>query len=160
MPLFKYLLIGLAIAGLTGCAAPYRPPVLQGNAVVDFKSASGITMLFLYPDGIDCTNQMYLSKEDDPLTNSTQTLVLEANKRIALNLIWRTPGKVCQVVVSLRPEVDGRYGLMARYEGQFCRANLVDRNNHNQPVGQNVGVQQMKFVKDASGAYKCEPLIR
>lgn len=151
------LLILTFLLSLSGCATPYKPPKLSGNATLDFSSAKDIKTYYFYANGNNCTENQRLSEELDPLRNKTKTLVLQANKRVAFNFVWLTFGEWCQLPVSFTPEINGRYSLIAGLSKDHCHLTILDKNNPNLPAAANIDLKKMRYVNGWGIRNKCEP---
>lgn len=155
----KLLLSVITCISVVGCGTtPYKAPDMKGNAVIDFSSARNISAFIFYANGEDCTDIQSLSNEQDPVFGKASTLMINAKQKVAFNFMWTVQQKVCQLVFSLKPEVDGRYRLVAGLSEEHCHLGLLDQNKNNLPVGPDVEFKQMKYVMGLGIRNTCVPI--
>jgi hypothetical protein len=167
MKLAKQLLSIVVLLG--GCVVVplYAPPDSTGNSVINF-SDSTVTSFYFHENGSNCTDTRRLSEAHDPLRNRTGDLVLSANKRVAFTLLWGrfTPTGIagCSIILSFEPQPNNRYQVVGSFDGQMCRAGIVNAEHLANPNADRGSVMEMKQVISTGAllvgqrASTCEPV--
>lgn len=137
---------------LLGCASPvqqYEPPQEEGNAILKF-SAAGLRSFYFHENGNNCTETRRLTTEDDPLQNSSRSLVIPANKQIALTLLWadsRAREVIgCGIILSFSLQPNRSYRLVGGMDDDRCWADILDAQSST-PVRSSINLKQMKNVQ-------------
>lgn len=123
----KCILIPAIALSLLGAEKfpPYPELPKEGNAVLTFDGVS-VTQFHFMPDGIKCGGIQPIPESLNPFARDDRTMILQANKRSALQFIWVGGySGACWIILSINPVADGRYRIVAGEDRKACWADVV-----------------------------------
>jgi len=128
----RLLLLVLMMAVLTSCVAsrtfpyPDLPPAENAKLIVEPTSAF---QFFFMPDGYKCGSYLKIANEQNPFVRSDKTLIVEAKKRQAIQLVWAQMGHgACDVIVAFELAPGGTYKLKSALDQNSCMVALVPQD--------------------------------
>lgn len=136
------LVAGVLIGGCGSAPLTYVRPPVEGNAQISVDLNGG--GLAYFANG-DCTGWQTFPKEEDPRVRADRSFVVPSKRRMSLQAIWATGASACWVLVSMTPEVDGRYQLYGWREADKCYVEMRQGGKPPKLVAESVGLQQMEF---------------
>jgi hypothetical protein len=145
------LLIATFAAGCASVVPTYVPPERSGNSVVTVALNRG--GVAYYANGEDCTDPKIFAPEHNPMLRADRSLVVPANKRIALNSIFVSGLSSCHVIVSMKLRPDTHYLLTGKMESEQCKVSVTDASNPASPISENIEFKQMVWGWDT-----CNPI--
>jgi hypothetical protein len=144
-------LFAVLAAGCASVAPNYVPPERAGNSVVTVNLAKGGVVY--YANGDDCTDAKILAPEHNPTLRADRSLVVPANKRIALQSLWVSGLTTCHVITSMKLRPDTQYVLAGVLEKDQCKVTFVDASNLGRSITDEIDLKQMAW-----GWNTCHPL--
>jgi hypothetical protein len=143
-------LLAVLASGCASVAPNYVPPERAGNSVVTVNLAKGGVVY--YANGDDCTDAKIFAPEHNPTLRADRSLVVPANKRIALQALWVSGLTTCHVITSMKLQPDSRYVLAGVMDKDQCQVSFVDAGNPGRSVVDETDLKQMVW-----GFNTCQP---
>lgn len=141
---------------VTACTSTFHPPQREGNAIINFANAS-TNMFRFYENGNNCTELRTLLEVDNPYKKESKSLVVYADKRIALQANWMGDGKQCNIVFALTPQAGAAYFIKGAVTKDECRLLITDETGKNVFTDSTVNIQQMRYVQGWGVLNQCVP---
>jgi len=132
MKSWKLLVPCLFLAGCAAAPPPYPELSREGSAKLYVEDTTAFQWFFM-PDGDKCGGYLKVSPQQNPFGRQDRTLLLEPNKRSAIQLVWagtKTGLGACWVIVSFRLVPNGEYKLSSSYNGESCRVGISPLNSY------------------------------
>jgi hypothetical protein len=108
-----------------------------------------------YANGDDCTDAKILAPEHNPTLRADRSLVVPANKRIALLSLWVSGLTSCHVITSMKLQPNTQYLLAGVLEREQCKVTFTDASNPGNPIASDIDLKQMVW-----GWNTCHPLAK
>lgn len=145
------LLVAFAATGCASVAPNYVPPERAGNSIVTVNLVKG--GMVYYANGDDCTDAKILAPEHNPTLRADRSLVVPANKRIALQSLWVSGLTSCHVITSMKLRPNTQYVLSGVLESAQCKVTFKDVSNPEVPISDAIELKQMVW-----GWNTCHPI--
>ena len=136
-------LLSVLAAGCASVAPNYVPVERAGNSVVTVNLLKGGVVY--YANGDDCTDAKIFAPEHNPTLRADRSLVVPANKRIALQSLWVSGLTTCHVITSMKLRPDTRYVLAGVLGKDQCQVTFFDASNPDGSIANDIDLKQMAW---------------